>query len=266
METNDTKNTKVVILAGGYGTRISEETAVRPKPMVEIGGKPILWHIMKMYAHFGYKDFVILCGYKSDVIKDYFSNYFLRKSDVTIDVLNQKLEVIKNGIEDWRVTLIDTGEKTLTGGRLKRAREYIGDDTFLMTYGDGVSNVDVLALVDFHKNEKALVTVTAVKSPGRFGTFHLKKGQTRIKNFREKPEDDGIRINGGFFVVEPKALDYIAGDDTSWELEPMQKLAERGELAGFHHDGFWHPMDTLRDKHVLEEMWQKGAPWNIWEK
>lgn len=259
-------NMKVVILAGGYGTRISEESQVRPKPMVEIGGQPILWHVMKIYSHYGYNDFVIACGYKSYIIKDYFNNYLLRNADIMFDVAKREIAVNKNNAEKWNVMLVETGEKTLTGGRLKRLKDYVGDETFLMTYGDGVSNVDINKLVEFHKKEGVLATVTAVKSPGRFGTFHLPAGQTKIVNFREKPADDGIRINGGFFVLEPEVLNYIEGDETSWELEPMQKLARDGKLAGFRHDGFWHPMDTLRDKMVLEEMWDKGdAPWKIWK-
>ncbi len=260
---------KVVILAGGFGTRISEESGVRPKPMVEIGGKPILWHIMKIYASYGLNDFVICCGYKGYVIKEYFSNYFLHATDVTIDLKNNALEVLNNKTEPWKVTLIDTGESTMTGGRLKRVREYLGDETFCFTYGDGVSNVDVGELINFHKSQNTLATLTAVQQPGRFGVFSLHPGQDVLESFKEKPKSDGDQtawVNGGFFVCEPKVIDFISGDSTVWEKEPMEKLAHDGMLSAFRHQGFWHPMDTLRDKNVLEDMWNKGkAPWKSWE-
>ncbi|MCP4417267.1 MAG: glucose-1-phosphate cytidylyltransferase [Chloroflexi bacterium] len=256
---------KVVILAGGYGTRISEETGVRPKPMVEIGGKPILWHIMKLYSSHGLNDFIICLGYKGYVIKEYFANYFLHICDVTFDIKQNKVEVHQNNAEPWRVTLVNTGVSTMTGGRIKRVRDYIGDETFCLTYGDGVSDVDLRALIDFHLAEKAMVTLTAVQPPGRFGTFNLQKDQTRITHFREKHVDDGAWINGGFFVVEPEALDYIAGDATVWEAESMQKITQKGGLAAYRHRGFWHPMDTLRDKNVLEDIWHSdNPPWKVW--
>lgn len=256
---------KVVILAGGYGTRISEETGVRPKPMVEIGGKPILWHIMKIYSSYGLNDFIICLGYKGYVIKEYFANYFLHMSDVTFDIKHNKVEVHENNAEPWRVTLVDTGLSTMTGGRIKRVRDYIGDETFCLTYGDGVSDVDLRALIDFHLAEKAMVTLTAVQPPGRFGTFNLHKGQTRITHFREKHVDDGAWINGGFFVAEPEALDYVVGDDTVWEAEPMQQITQKGGLAAYRHRGFWHPMDTLRDRNFLENLWQsENPPWKVW--
>lgn len=256
---------KVVILAGGYGTRISEETGVRPKPMVEIGSKPILWHIMKIYSSYGLNDFIICLGYKGYVIKEYFANYFLHMCDVTFDIKQNKVEVHENNAEPWRVTLVNTGLSTMTGGRIKRVRDYIGDETFCLTYGDGVSDVDLRALIDFHLAEKAMVTLTAVQPPGRFGTFNLHKGQTRITHFREKHVDDGAWINGGFFVVEPEALDHIAGDDTVWEAEPMQKITQKGGLAAYRHRGFWHPMDTLRDRNFLEDLWQSdNPPWKVW--
>lgn len=256
---------KAVILAGGYGTRISEESGVRPKPMVEIGGKPILWHVMKLYSAHGLNDFIILCGYKSSVIKEYFASYAISNSDVTFDLGKHSVEIHKNGAENWKVTLVETGESTMTGGRLKRARKYIGNETFCATYGDGVSNVDISTLIDFHKKQGTLATVTAVQPPGRFGAFTLKEGQKKVTSFREKPKGDGVWINGGFFVLEPEIFDYIADDSTTWEQEPMQKLAHEGKLAAYAHAGFWHPMDTLRDKHVLEDLWQSGkAPWKIW--
>ena len=256
---------KAVILAGGYGTRISEESSVRPKPMVAIGNHPILWHIMKIYSAFGVNDFIICCGYKSYIIKEYFSNYFLHHSNVAFDIKNNSMEVLQNNVEPWKVTLIDTGEKTMTGGRLKRVREYLDEDTFFMTYGDGVSNVRIDLLLGFHKQQNTLATLTAVQPPGRFGAFNLDKGQNKIPFFKEKPQGDGAWINGGFFVLETEVFDYIDGDLTVWEQEPMERLAKANMLAAFRHQGFWHPMDTLRDKNVLEEMWQSGnAPWKIW--
>lgn len=257
---------KAVILAGGYGTRLSEETGVRPKPMVEIGEKPILWHIMKIYSAYGINDFIICCGYKGYVIKEYFAQYYLHMSDVTFDMRNNRVETHHNNVEPWRVTLVDTGEKTMTGGRLKRVREYIGDETFCFTYGDGVSDVNITDLIAFHREQQVLATLTAVQPPGRFGTFKLAEGQTKISQFREKPQGDGAWINGGFFVLEPGAIDYIDGDSTVWEREPLQRLAKDGMLAAYRHYGFWHPMDTLRDKMVLEQIWASpNPPWKVWK-
>jgi glucose-1-phosphate cytidylyltransferase len=258
-------NVKTVILAGGHGTRLSEETSVRPKPMVEIGEQPILWHILKIYSAFGIHDFIICCGHKGYAIKEYFANYFLRASDVTFDLAHNRMDVLTNGAEPWRVTLVDTGDETMTGGRLKRVRDYLGDETFCLTYGDGVANVDLKSLIAFHRDQRVLATLTAVKPPGRFGAFSLADRQTKIERFREKPSGDGAWINGGFFVLEPGVLDYIEGDDTVLEREPLERLAEDGRLAAYRHTGFWHPMDTLRDKIVLEEMWRSGrAPWKVW--
>ena len=256
---------KTVILAGGYGTRLSEETGVRPKPMVNIGGRPILWHIMKTYSAHGIRDFVICCGYKGEVIKDFFASFFLHHSDVTFDLRGNDMEVHRSESESWRVTLVDTGEDTMTGGRLKRARGYLEDETFFFTYGDGVADIDLTRLLAFHHEQEALATLIAVQPPGRFGAFKLEEGQTKVEHFREKPHGDGAWINGGFFVLEPEAIDYIDGDDTVWEREPMQRLAGDGRLAAYRHSGFWHPMDTLRDRQVLEELWVSGdAPWKIW--
>ncbi|KJS32203.1 MAG: glucose-1-phosphate cytidylyltransferase [Desulfatitalea sp. BRH_c12] len=256
---------KTVILAGGYGTRISEESTVRPKPMVEIGDQPILWHIMKIYSCYGLNDFIICCGYKSFMIKDYFANYFLHRSDVTFDIRNNKMEILHNNVEPWRVTLIYTGEKTMTGGRLKRVREHLGQETFCMTYGDGVSDIKIDQLIAFHRQQKTLATLTAVQPPGRFGAFNLDKDQNRISSFKEKPQGDSAWVNGGFFVLEPKIIDYIEGDETVWEQAPMERLAREDQLAAYRHQGFWQPMDTLRDKNVLEDLWQSGsAPWKIW--
>jgi glucose-1-phosphate cytidylyltransferase len=258
---------KAVILAGGFGTRLSEETGVRPKPMVEIGGKPILWHILKIFSAHGVDDFVICCGYKGDQIKEYFANYCLQRADVTFDLARQGMTLHTNHCEPWRVTLIDTGGNTMTGGRLKRVRQYIGDEPFFFTYGDGVSDVNLQDLVNFHLDQGRLATLTAVQPPGRFGAFRLTDGQTHISQFREKPNGDGegAWINGGFFVLDPKVIDYIDGDDTVWERDPMEKLADEGQLAAFRHTGFWHPMDTLRDRNVLEDFWGSGrAPWKVW--
>jgi len=256
---------KVVILAGGYGTRISEETGVKPKPMVEIGDKPILWHIMKTYSAYDINDFIICLGYKGGVIKDFFATYALHMSDVTFDLRNNNMKVHQNGTESWKVTLVDTGEKTMTGGRLKRVKEYIGDETLCLTYGDGVTDVNIRELVDFHQDQKTLATLTAVQQPGRFGAFNLKQNQHKISTFSEKPKGDGAWINGGFFVLEPGVLDYIEGDSTVWEREPLEKLAKDEMLSAYRHNGFWQPMDTLRDKNVLEELWQSGkAPWKVW--
>lgn len=257
---------KAVILAGGYGTRISEESGIRPKPMVEIGGRPILWHIMKIFSAHGINEFVILCGYKSHVIKDFFANYSMYRSDVTFDVTNHSMEVHKNGAENWKVTLVETGEDTLTGGRIKKAKEYIGDETFLLTYGDGVSDVNITELIKFHKEHKGLASVTAVQPSGRFGIFNLKQGQKKVSGFREKDTVDTGWVNGGYFVLEPGIFDYIEGDLTTWEQEPMKNLASDGQLFAYRHEGFWHPMDTLRDKTVLEKLWNSGkAPWKVWE-
>lgn len=256
---------KVVILAGGYGTRLSEETSIRPKPMVEIGGKPILWHIMKIYSYYGLHDFVICCGYKGYVIKQYFANYFLREADVSFDLKKNKMEVLQNGVEPWNVTLIDTGNDTMTGGRLKRVRDYLDDETFCMTYGDGVSNINIEELIQFHKDQDSFATLTAVQPPGRFGTFRLGYEETKISSFKEKPKADNAWINGGFFVLEPEVFNYIDGDDTVWEREPLEQLANDGKLAAFRHHGFWQPMDTLRDKNVIEDLWSgPSAPWKIW--
>lgn len=256
---------KAVILAGGFGTRISEETTVRPKPMVEVGDKPILWHIMKIYHAHGIRDFVICCGFKGFAIKEYFANYMIHASDVTFDTKSREVEIHHTNAEDWRVTLIDTGQETMTGGRLKRVREYIGNETFCMTYGDGVSDVDISALIRFHSNDSSLATMTAVQPPGRFGAFSLAESDTRVEHFREKPKGDNAWVNGGFFVLEPEVLDYIDGDGTSWEAEPMERLANEGQLSAYKHSGFWQPMDTLRDRMYLEDLWNAGnAPWKQW--
>jgi len=256
---------KAVILAGGYGTRISEESSVKPKPMVEIGDKPILWHIMKIYASHGISDFIICCGYKAHLIKEYFANYYLDRSDVTFDLRNNEMQVHNNGAEPWRVTLVDTGDGTMTGGRLKRVRDFIGDETFCFTYGDGVTNVNISDVIDFHKDQGTLATLTAVQPPGRFGAFKLGANENRIPSFKEKPEGDGAWINSGFFVLEPGVMEYIDDESISWEKQPMERLAAEGELAAFRHEGFWQPMDTLHDKKVLENLWQNGqAPWKIW--
>ena len=256
---------KAVIFAGGLGTRISEETSTRPKPMVEVGGKPILWHIMKIYSAHGINDFVICCGYKGYVIKEYFANYFLHMSDVTFDMVNNKMQVHQRNAESWKVTLVDTGEDTMTGGRLKRVKEYVKDEEeFCLTYGDGVSNVNITELIAFHKVQKVKATLTATLPPGRFGALDM--AGAKVNSFREKPQGDGAMINGGFFVLSPQVIDYIADDKTIWERGPMERLAEEGQLAAFHHQGFWQPMDTLRDKEHLEHLWQSGkAPWKVWK-
>lgn len=256
---------KAVILAGGVGTRLSEETAVKPKPMVEIGGNPILWHIMKIYSAHGINDFIICCGYRGDIIKAYFANYFLRMSDVTFDIEKNEMEVHARHAEPWRVTLVDTGEDTMTGGRLKRVREHLDGETFCFTYGDGVAGVDIRELIAFHREQGTLATLTATQPEGRFGALYLAGNQTKIAKFREKIDGDGAWINGGFFVLEPAAIDYVRDDSTVWEREPLQELARDGQLAAYKHNGFWHPMDTLRDRHHLEELWRSGnAPWKIW--
>lgn len=256
---------KAVILAGGLGTRISEETAVRPKPMVEIGGKPILWHIMKLYSYYGVNDFIVCCGYKGYVIKEYFANYFLHMSDVTFDMESNNMEVHQRHAEPWRVTLVDTGDETMTGGRLKRIASYVKDEkSFCMTYGDGVADIDIGKLIEFHESKKTLATVTATYPPGRFGSLNI-NSEKKVLSFIEKPKGDGGMINGGFFVLSPKALEGIVGDATLWEKEPVEALAASGQLSAFEHTGFWQPMDTLRDKTYLEELWQSGkAPWKVW--
>jgi glucose-1-phosphate cytidylyltransferase len=256
---------KAVILAGGFGTRISEETGVKPKPMVEIGDKPILWHIMKIYSAAGIDDFIICLGYKGYVIKDYFATYSLHMSDVTYDLRRNSLQVHQNETEPWRVTLVDTGEKTMTGGRIRRIKYYIGNETFCLTYGDGVTDLNIKKLIDYHRNQKCLATLTAVQPPGRFGVFSLDHGQNLIDTFKEKPQGDSAWINGGFFVLEPEVINYIENDATVWERDPMEKLASEGKLAAYRHYGYWQNMDTLRDKNVLEELWQSGdPPWKIW--
>jgi glucose-1-phosphate cytidylyltransferase len=256
---------KAVILAGGYGTRLSEETTVRPKPMVEIGERPMLWHIMKLYSAHGIHDFVVCLGYKAEVIKDYFVNYHARASDMTIDLARNEIELRPRDVEPWRVTLVDTGANTMTGGRLKRVAEHIGDGTFCFTYGDCVTDLDVRKLIDFHREQGATATLTAIRPPGRFGALTLGFDATTIESFREKPEGDGGWVNGGFFVLEREVLDYIDGDDTVWEREPMERLAEEGKLAAYRHSGYWQNMDSLRDKMVLEEQWASGQPpWKVW--
>ena len=256
---------KAVILAGGFGTRISEESVVKPKPMIEIGHKPILWHIMKIYSAHGVTDFVICCGYRGELIKEYFANYFLHRSDVTFDLRNNQMQVHQNHVEPWRVTLVDTGDNSMTGGRIKCVKDYLDGEAFCLTYGDGVSDVNIRELVEFHRQQKTLATLTAVQPPGRFGAFTLEQEKTTVSSFREKPTGDGAWVNGGFFVLEPQVLDYIAGDETVWEREPMEQLAQEGQLSAFKHSGFWQPMDTLRDKMVLEQLWDSGkAPWKVW--
>lgn len=257
---------KAVLLAGGLGTRISEETNLKPKPMVEIGGKPILWHIMKIYSHYGINDFIICCGYKGYVIKEYFANYFLHMSDVTFDMQQNKMEVHQRYAEPWRVTLVDTGEDTMTGGRLKRVARYVQDeDAFCFTYGDGVSNVNIAGLIEFHRAHGLQATLTATYPPGRFGAVDI-RADHRVTSFKEKPKGDGGLINGGFFVLSPRVIDVIAGDQSIWEREPLETLAESNQLNAYPHEGFWQPMDTLRDKILLEELWATGkAPWKVWE-
>ena len=255
---------KVVILAGGLGTRLAEETVIKPKPMVEIGGRPIIWHIMKIYSSYGLNDFVICTGYKGYVLKEFFANYFLHTTDVTFDICKGTMEIHNSKAEPWKVTLIDTGEHTLTGGRLKRIAPYVGNEHFCMTYGDGVSNVNIGKLIDFHKKHGKLCTVTATRPAARFGALGL--NGDLVTHFKEKPVGEGGYINGGFFVLAPQCLNYIEGDSTVWEDQPMSKLAEQGELKAFLHDDFWQPMDTVRDRKQLEGLWQSGkAPWKVWE-
>ncbi|MES9886975.1 MAG: glucose-1-phosphate cytidylyltransferase [Candidatus Sedimenticola sp. 6PFRAG1] len=255
---------KAVILAGGLGTRLSEETDIKPKPMIEIGHKPILWHIMKIYSSHGVNDFIICCGYKGYVIKEYFANYFLHMSDVTFDMSKNKMEVHQNSAEPWRVTLVDTGDATMTGGRLKRVREYLKDESaFCFTYGDGVADIDISAEIAFHQSHDKLATVVAVQPPGRYGALSI--NNFMVSEFAEKPRGDGGLINGGFFVLSPECIDLIENDQTSWEKEPLQTLASREELAAFEHTGFWQPMDTLREKNLLESLWKSNkAPWKVW--
>lgn len=256
---------KIVILAGGFGTRISEESSVRPKPMVEIGDKPILWHIMKIYSAYGLNDFIICCGYKSHIIKEYFANYHLHCADVTFDLRNNQMEVHNNCVEPWRVTLVETGDSTMTGGRLKRVRDHVGNETFCMTYGDGVSTVNLGQVIKFHKKQGTLATLTAAQPPGRYGAFALGQDENRVMSFKEKPVGDGAWVSSGFFVLEPAVIDYIEGDAITWEEQPMERLAAEGELSAYKHTGFWQPMDSLRDKHVLEDLWNSGnAPWKVW--
>jgi glucose-1-phosphate cytidylyltransferase len=256
---------KAVILAGGLGTRISEETDLKPKPMITIGGMPILWHIMKMYSHHGINEFIVCCGYKGYVIKEYFANYFLHMSDVTFDMSENRMTVHNQKAEPWKVTLVDTGNDTMTGGRLKRVASYLQtDDIFCLTYGDGLSNINITDLIAFHKAQGVKATLTSVLPPGRFGALDLEG--VRVKSFREKPQGDGAKINGGFFVLSNKIFDYISGDKTIWERGPIERLAKEGELAAYSHEGFWKPMDTLRDKILLEELWESGkAPWKVWQ-
>lgn len=257
---------KAVILAGGLGTRLSEETGVRPKPMVEVGGKPLLWHILKIYSHYGINDFVICLGYRGYVVKEYFANYALHLSDVTFELANNRMTVHQSQAESWRVTLVDTGQETLTGGRLKRVADYLDGGTFLMTYGDGVADVDIPATVAWHRGHGLAATLTATQPPGRFGRLHLADHDV-VREFEEKPHGDGGWINGGFFVLEPKVLDYIPGDSTSFEADTLAHLAADGQLCAYRHQGFWLPMDTLRDKNRLEELWASGrAPWKLWER
>lgn len=256
---------KVVILAGGLGTRLSEETDLRPKPMVEIGGKPILWHIMKIYSSYGYNDFVICCGYKAYMIKEYFANYFIHQADMTVDLQKNAIEVHRSNAEPWRITLVDTGLNTMTGGRIKRIKEYIENETFMLTYGDGVGNIDLKKLLTFHKEQKKMATLTVVQPSGRFGAVNIDNNDVTVMSFQEKPQGDGSWINGGFFVCEPQVFDFIKDDTTIWEREPLETIANKGELSAFKHSGFWKPMDTLREKIELENLWEtSNAPWKVW--
>ncbi len=256
---------KAVILAGGFGTRISEESTVKPKPMIEIGTRPILWHIMKIYSAHGINDFIICCGYKGFMIKDYFANYHLHSADITYDLQNQKTTIHRCDSEPWRITCVETGERTMTGGRLKRVADYLDDETFCLTYGDGVSNIDITASIAYHKSHGKLATLSAVQSPGRFGAFTLHADSNNVDSFWEKPKGDGAWVNGGFFVLEPGVIDHIADDTTVWERGPMETLAKTGQLQAWRHDQFWQSMDTLRDKIYLEEVWaEPNPPWKIW--
>lgn len=254
---------KAVILAGGFGTRISEETQVKPKPLIEIGGMPLLWHIMKTYSHHGINDFVICCGYKGHMIKEYFANYSLYNSNITIDLKENSIQVHSTDVEPWKITLIDTGVNTMTGGRLKRVKKYLDDESFCFTYGDGLSDINLKELIEFHKNQSTLATVTGVRPPGRFGAMSI--SNNKVIKFQEKPEGDGDWINGGFFVLEPKIFDYIDDDDTIWEQDPLKKLSAEGQLSVYLHTNFWQPVDTLKDKKYLEELWEvNNAPWKKW--
>ena len=256
---------KTVILAGGFGTRLSEETAVLPKPMVEIGGKPIIWHIMKMYSSYGFNEFIICLGYKGSVIKEYFMNYYMSQSDLKIDMEDNSVEVLKNSVEPWKITLVDTGQDTMTGGRIRRIRDYVKDEKFFLTYGDGVSDVDFGKLLSFHESQDTFATLTAVQPPGRYGAFNFDKRSDLITNFREKPRGDSAWINGGFFVMEPEIFNYIDQDSTVWEKDPMEKLAKQKKLSAYKHGNFWQSMDSLQDKNVLEEIWESGSPpWKTW--
>lgn len=256
---------KVVILAGGLGTRISEETHLKPKPMVEIGGRPILWHILKLYSHYGVNEFVVCCGYKGYVIKEYFSNYVLHNSDVTFRIQDGNMEVHRQASEPWTVTLVDTGDLTNTGGRLKRVADFLDSEPFCFTYGDGLADIDINALLSFHRSHGLAATVTAVQPPGRYGSLKINRVDSRVEGFIEKPQGDGGWINGGFFVLEPSVLNYIGNDATSWESDPLRRLAAEGQLAAYHHSGFWQPMDTLRERNLLEQLWCDGsAPWKLW--
>ncbi|RXJ69002.1 glucose-1-phosphate cytidylyltransferase [Halarcobacter ebronensis] len=256
---------KVLLLAGGYGTRLSEETDIRPKPMVEIGGKPILWHIMKIYSHYGFNEFIVLLGYKGYYIKEYFANYFLHQSDVTIDMKTGKMEILNNSSEPWKVTLLDTGIDSMTGGRIKRAKDFIGDESFMLTYGDGVSDVNINELIKFHKSHGKALTMTSIQPEGRFGSLNI-TDEDQVTHFKEKPKGDGGWINGGFFVCEPKVFDYILdGDSTVFEQKPLQNMALDGEIFTFKHNGFWKPMDSLKDKNDLNKLWDENkAPWKVW--
>ncbi len=257
---------KAVIFAGGLGTRLSEETGTRPKPMVEVAGKPILWHIMKVYEANGINEFIICCGYKSHIIKEYFANYTLHRSDVTFDTSKHSMEVHNNGAEKWKITLVETGEDTMTAGRLRKVKEYIGDEDFCLTYGDGVTDLPIQEVIKFHKQEDAIVTLTAVQPPGRFGVFTMEENQTKLSSFHEKPKGDGAWINGGYFVVSPKIFEYALEDNTMWEEGPLKLLAQEGKLAAYRYNGFWQNMDTLRDKQKLEDMWNTGnALWKVWK-
>ncbi len=256
---------KAVILAGGFGTRISEETDLKPKPMIDLGGKPILWHILKTYSHHGINDFVICCGYKSYVIKEYFANYFLHMSDVTIDMKENSMEVHNKRVEPWKITLVDTGEDSMTGGRIKRISEHVSEEeVFFLTYGDGLSDIDITKSLEFHKEHGKLATVTAMYPPGRFGALEIK--ESKVTNFNEKPKGDGGKVSAGFFVLSPKVLSYIEGDQTIWEQEPLNNLSKDGQLMAYEHQGFFQPMDTLRDKQLLQDLWDTGsAPWKVWK-
>jgi len=255
---------KVVILAGGFGTRLSEETDIKPKPMIEIGEKPILWHIIKIYSYYGFNDFIICLGYKGYIIKEYFSNYFLHQSDVTMDLEKNSMEILQSKAEPWKITLVDTGLNTMTGGRIKRVQKYINDETFMLTYGDGVGNINISELFEFHKKHNKFATVTAVQPSGRFGALNLERDN--VLAFQEKPQGDNAWINGGYFVLDPQVFNYIEGDETLWERKPVENLAKDGELMAYKHSGFWYAMDTLRDKNYLEQLWQSGrAPWKLWE-